>query len=49
MEENKKSTKKLWERERERDRERERTNFFVRKNYAKNESENDKFIVRRSE
>ena len=33
----------VWERERE------RTNFFVRKNYAKNESENDKFIVRRSE
>ena len=31
--------------ERERERERER-NIFVRKNYAKNRRENDKFIVR---
>ena len=38
----KKYSKKYWERERER----ERYNFFVKENYAKNRKENDKFIVR---
>ena len=30
----------------EREREREREDYFVRKKYAKNERENEKFIVR---
>ena len=38
----KKYSKKYWERERER----ERDNIFVRENYANNGKENEKFIVR---
>ena len=44
MQEKKKSTKKF--RERDRERVRERGPFFVRKNYAQNRRDSDKFIVR---
>ena len=42
----KKYSKKYWERERERERERKIDNLFVRENYVNNGKENEKFIVR---
>ena len=46
QEKKKKSTKKFGEREREREGVSEGTFFFVRKNYAQNRRNSDKFIVR---